>query len=631
MAKISVLTAVFNAEKTLAVSIDSILAQSNQDFEFIIVDDGSKDSSSEVISTFKDARIIYLRNERNLGLSASLNRALNSAKGDYIARHDADDVSSPERLKLQSQFLDVNVEVGVVGAQMDVMDRYNHLIAQYPLPISHGLLAWLLFFDRSFAHPTVMMRKELLERVGGYDESLRVSQDHELWTRLVQLTRFANLPDTLVHYRSDFDGAGFLKTQQQFSNRMRSRQKLATELLGTKISSTQMRWMDTSQKDPCLLSLNQKQTVVNLILGLFEAYKNTGILRPEDESNVYPDFLMRLLQVGKCNDGTQTLHPAKPMTGIRWALRHPGKATQKLLKVGEYSPIKRSVKKTVKQIMEDGLSVIVLAHERENSLEKLLQSLLEQHSSRSPLELILFNNSAEVHLSSIGSGSLPKLIHQFSNCRIINSSYNWGTSARYAIATLASNENVLLLDDDLYLRDKHFVSEMAEAFHSLEPFDILSCWNELWIEWDEKTLKTVSLDFLTPGINEITLTDTVGPGIAMFNRRVLLETRVMDMAMQRNQSDAIVSDMGFPLTAALVHGSRCHYFPAWGKLAFHDQAYQGAIYQIPDRHRDLLALFKRLYKSGYGPVLSNIQKLPSADSERVRWAAETLVSKTYYW
>jgi glycosyltransferase involved in cell wall biosynthesis len=630
MAKVSVLTAVFNAEKNLAVSIDSILAQSYQDFEFIIIDDGSKDSSSEVISTFKDARIIYLRNERNLGLSASLNRALNSAKGDYIARHDADDVSSPERLKLQAQFLDVNVEVGVVGAQMDVMDRYDHLVAQYPLPTSHGLLAWLLFFDRSLAHPTVMMRKELLERVGGYDESLRVSQDHELWTRLVRLTRFANLSESLVHYRSDVDGRGFLKAQQQFGNRMRARQKLATELLGTEISTTQMRWMDASQKDPCLLSLDQKQTVANLILGLFEAYKNTGILRPEDESNVYPDFLMRLLQVGKCGEGAQ-FSPARTTTGIRWALRHPDKATQKLLKVGEYSPVNRSVGKIVKQTMVDGLSVIVLAHERERSLEKLLQSLLEQHSYRSPLELILFNNSAEAHLSSIGSGSLPKLIRQFSNCRIINSSYNWGTSARYAIATLASNENILLLDDDLYLRDKYFVSEMAEAFHSLGPLDILSCWNELWIEWDEKTLKTVSLDFLTPGINEITLADTAGPGIAMLNRRVLLEPRVMDMAMQRNRSDAIVSDMGFPLTAALVHGSRCHYFPAWGKLSFHDQAHQGAIYQIPDRHRDLVALFKRLYKSGYKPVLSKVHELSSVEAERVRWAAETLPSKMYYW
>lgn len=629
MAKVSVLTALFNAEKTLAASIDSILAQSYQDFELIIIDDCSKDSSSQVISTFKDPRIVYFRNERNMGLSASLNRALKNARGDYIARHDADDISLPERLKLQVQSLDANVEVGVIGAQMDVMDQYNRLIAQYPLPTSHGLLAWLLFFDRSFAHPTVMMRKELLERVDGYDESLRVSQDHELWTRLVRITRFANLPDSLVHYRSDVDGKSFLKAQQQYSNRMRSRQKLAAELLGTEISSTQMRWMDISQKDPCLLSLNQRQTVAGLILDLFEAYKNTGILRPEDQGEVYYDFLMRLLRVGKC--GEETKSPGGLATSFRWALSHPDKAVKKLLKVAEYSPRKSSPKKPTKLATKGGLSVIVLTHEREKSLEKLIQSLLEQHLNGLPFELIVFNNSAKVQLSSTGPRSVSRLIRQFSSSRIINSSYNWGTSARYAVATLATNERILFLDDDLFLRDKYFIAEMVETFHSLGPLDILSCWNELWIEWNEEMLKTVSLDFLTPTVNEVILSDTVGPGVAMLNRRLLLEPRVMDTAMQRNQSDPIVSDMGFPLTASLVHGSRCYYFPAWGKLAFHDQAHQGAIYQIPDRHRDLMMLFKRQYKAGYAPVWSKIHELPSAEAERVRWAAETLPSKTYYW
>jgi len=631
MTKISVLTAVYNSEETLESSIDSVLAQSNEDFELIIVDDGSIDSSVEIISRFKDPRIVFLNNERNLGLSFSLNRALKFAKGNYIARHDADDLSSAERFDLQVKFLDANKEVGVVGGQMDVVDESAHLIDQYSLPISHGLLAWYLFFDRSFAHPTVMMRKELLERVGGYDESLRVSQDHELWTRLVRFTRFANLPNVLARYRSSTERTGFLKVRQQFGNRMRSRQKLAMEILETEIPAVQMRWMDASQKEPCLLSPNQKQIVAHLILRLYEAYKRTGILRLEDEGDVYPDFLKRLLHVGKCDERPDISRPARPATGIRWAIRHPSKAAQKMLRVGEYAPKKRSSKTVIKQNMEDGLSVIVLTHERQKSLEKLLQSLLEQHRYRLPLELILFNNSGEIQLSSLGSGTLQKTIGQFSNCKIINSSYNWGTSARYAIANLATNETILFLDDDLYLRDKFLVSEMVEAFHSLAPLDILSCWNELWVEWDEKMLKTVSLDFQTPGINELILTDTIGPGIAMLNRRVLLEHQVMDIAMQRNQSNAIVSDMGFPLMASLVHGSHCYYFPAWDKLAFHEQAHQGAIYQVLGRHRDLLALFKRLYKSGYKPVFSKVHELSSSEAERVRWAAETLPSKEYFW
>jgi hypothetical protein len=273
----------------------------------------------------------------------------------------------------------------------------------------------------------------------------------------------------------------------------------------------------------------------------------------------------------------------------------------------------------------------VLTHEREKSLEILLLSLIDQQNHKSPLELILFNNSPELQLSNSGNGALSKLLRQFPNSKIINSKHNWGTSARYAMATLATNETILFLDDDLYLRDRNFVTEMSEVFHSLPPLDILSCWNELWVEWGDKELKTVSLDFLTPGVNETILTDTIGPGITILNRRLLLDHQVLDMAMQRNQNEAIVSDMGFPLMASLVHGSRCHYFPAWNKIGFHSQAHKGAIYQVPGRHRDLLALFKRLYQSGYKPVLSRIRELSEPEAERVTWAAETLPAKVYSW
>jgi len=633
MPKVSVITSVYNAEKTLRGSVQSILGQSFTDFEFIIVDDGSTDTSAAILEQIKDPRISHFKNDRNLGLSASLNRALQLAKGDYIARHDADDISIPERLKLQVRFLDANPEIGVLGGQMEIMDETGRRLEAYSLPTSHGLLAWRLFFDRSFAHPTIMMHKGSLKKAGGYDEHLRYSQDHELWTRLVRFTRFANLPDVLVRYQSTAESSGFLKVQAQFTNRMHARHKLAKELLRREVPISHIRWMDTSQKKYCSLSEIQKQTVIDLILHLYDAYKQMNIFRSEDVDDVYSDFVRRLLAVGNCTERALQAGSGNQLAGIAWAIQNPFKATQKLLGVN------RAASKTAEKLIiknarttpaANGLTVVVLTHEREKSLKRLLQSLAKQQFRHGPLELIIFNNSPAIQLS-FSKGSLAGFVGQFSDCKVINSAHNWGTSARYGMATMANNESILMLDDDIYLRDTYFLSEMFEAFRSLGNLDMLSSWNELWIDWDEKSLETVSLDFLTPGINEVIPTDTIGPGIVMLNRQVILDSRVMDVAMQRNQQQPIVSDMGFPLMASMVHGSRCHYFPAWGKLSFHDQAQKGAIYQIPGRHRDLLTLFKGLYKSGYTPIMSNLDKLSPIEAERVQWAAETLPASSYSW
>ena len=477
------------------------------------------------------------------------------------------------------------------------------------------------------------MRTKLLDQVGGYDENLRFSQDHELWTRLVRLTRFANLAEVLVSYHSAGNGPGFLKVQEQFTNRMHSRQQLAMHLLEREIPVSHIRWMDSSQKKPCSLSENQKQTVVDLILHLYDSYKRMNFFRPEEEDDVYPDFLGRLLAVGTCNESFLPAGSRNRLEGIAWAIQNPIKASRKLLGINRSTskvPEKSITEGGRKTQAANGLTVVVLTHEREKSLEKLLQSLAEQQFRHSSMELIIFNNSPTTQLS-FSQGFLGKFIDQFSDCKVLNSTYNWGTSARYGIATLAGNEAILMLDDDIYLRDALFISEMFEAFRSLGPLDMLSCWNDLWIDWDENNLKTVSLDFLTPGIPEMIPTDTIGPGIAMLNRQAILNPRVMDVAMQRNQKQPIVSDMGFPLMASMVHGSRCHYFPAWGKLSFHNQAQKGAIYQIPGRHRDLLTLYKGLYKSGYMPVMSNLDKLSPIEAERVQWAAETLPATSYSW
>jgi len=200
--RISVVMAVFNGERFLRESIDSILAQSFADFEFLIVDDGSTDGTREIITSYEDARIRLVVNEQNLGLTPSLNRGLQLAGGDFIARQDADDISEPERFEKQIAFLDANPDVALLGAQYRYMDETGASWDTEPLPCSHHELSWALLFGTPFIHSAVMLRRQqALDSVGKYDESTSHAQDYEYWNRIAATHRVANLERCLVRYR----------------------------------------------------------------------------------------------------------------------------------------------------------------------------------------------------------------------------------------------------------------------------------------------------------------------------------------------------------------------------------------------------------------------------------------------
>jgi glycosyltransferase involved in cell wall biosynthesis len=204
---VSVVTAVYNGARFLRESIDSILAQTCDDFEFIIVDDGSTDDTRAVLDCYTDARIVRLRNERNIGLTRSLNRGLALARGSFVARHDADDVGRRHRLEAQLQFFEGHRDVGLLGAAYDVIDAMCHHVASYTPPQCDTAIRWQQLFHNAFCHSTVMFRRDLLtEDVPGYDERIRCAQDYALWSHLLQYTRGANLAESLVCYRTH-DGA----------------------------------------------------------------------------------------------------------------------------------------------------------------------------------------------------------------------------------------------------------------------------------------------------------------------------------------------------------------------------------------------------------------------------------------
>lgn len=196
--------AVYNAEKYIKESVDSILSQTYTNFEFIIIDDCSTDSSNNLLNdlALQDNRIKIIANEENLGLTKNLNKACKIARGEYIARMDADDISFPDRFEKQVMFLDNNPEIDIVGSFSNDINEEGTIIGSRSVPISHTEIVSILPKLNPMSHPTVMFRKTRLEQIGFYNENFRTSQDYELWFRAVgNGLKLANIPEVLFSYR----------------------------------------------------------------------------------------------------------------------------------------------------------------------------------------------------------------------------------------------------------------------------------------------------------------------------------------------------------------------------------------------------------------------------------------------
>lgn len=215
---ITVLISVYNGEKYLCEAIDSILNQTFKDFEFLIINDVSTDNSKKIILSYDDKRIRYFENKKNLGLTKSLNNGLKIAKGEYIARQDADDVSAPERLEKQLRFLDSYSDYAVVGSFTKIIDEKSKVIYRLKRPIYFPEIKRALMIDNCITHGSVMIRKKCLLEIGFYDEDMNRSQDYELWLRLSEQYKLANLPKYLYSWRQHEESieAKFLSEQKMF-------------------------------------------------------------------------------------------------------------------------------------------------------------------------------------------------------------------------------------------------------------------------------------------------------------------------------------------------------------------------------------------------------------------------------
>lgn len=189
--------AVHNGMPHVQDAVESILAQTLAEWRFVIVDDGSTDDTHEYLATLADPRITVLR-QANAGLAGALNRGLELCNADFVARMDADDISAPERLEAQVNFLDNNPSVGLVGSQVAWMGAARHG-RSLQLPVDNdSIVSALNRGQHALCHSSLLMRTEHLRSIGGYWES-GIAEDWDMYLRMAEVTQLANV-DRLIHF-----------------------------------------------------------------------------------------------------------------------------------------------------------------------------------------------------------------------------------------------------------------------------------------------------------------------------------------------------------------------------------------------------------------------------------------------
>lgn len=194
---LTVLMPVYNAEKYLKEAIESILNQTFRDFELLIIDDGSQDSSVQIIQSFSDKRIRLVTNEKNLGISATLNKGIELSATELIARMDADDISYPDRLKLQYEYFQQHPETALLSTSVHVVSDKKAILEIFE--VDKNYIYYNINFICPIYHPTVMYRRSVIMESGGY--TVPYSEDYDLWWRLSHKYKIDHLEAILLDYR----------------------------------------------------------------------------------------------------------------------------------------------------------------------------------------------------------------------------------------------------------------------------------------------------------------------------------------------------------------------------------------------------------------------------------------------
>jgi len=216
-ALVSIVLPVYNGEKYLAESLDSILAQTYRNWELVIINDGSTDSTENLILKYQDKRIKYFPNDVNKGIIFSLNRGLRESNGIYIARIDADDIALPYRLEKQVRFLSENPDYDLCGSYFQTIDSNGRLLKNVTFPANNRDAQSYLLLHNCFCHSAIMMRTGIAKDLK-YDENFQVCEDYDLWYRISRTGKILNLPEFTTLYRVHDNNMSTRKSEIMFAH-----------------------------------------------------------------------------------------------------------------------------------------------------------------------------------------------------------------------------------------------------------------------------------------------------------------------------------------------------------------------------------------------------------------------------
>lgn len=289
--RVSVIMPAFNAELYIEETINSILTQTFHDFEFLIYDDCSSDRTYEIIKSFSDRRIRLFRNEFNIGYVKTLNKLIELASGEYIARQDNDDISLSTRLQEQISFLDENPKVGLCGSNVEVFGKMNIISS---MPLSDEEIRAYMIINNPICHPTVMFRKSIFEEFGisDYDESLCPAEDYNMWFEISKNTRLANLSNVLLKYRWHNENVSQLKKNIQLKMVSRIKAKILFHTLSYEISNEELTLFNSLETSE-VLSIDELYVLENFFLKLI--FLNQSVLYYDDYTlrSIFFNFWIR--------------------------------------------------------------------------------------------------------------------------------------------------------------------------------------------------------------------------------------------------------------------------------------------------------------------------------------------------
>ena len=292
--RVSVVMAVHDAGPFVGAAVESVLGQSFGDLELLVVDDASTDDSAAVLDRVRDPRLVRLSNGTHVGAAAARNRALAVARGEYVAVHDADDLSRPERLATQVAFLERHGLVAACGTHFDRIDAAGRRIREeIPYPCSDALVAWwLLLFANPIAHSSAMFRRDVLWRTGPYDPALEAAHDREFLSRVFRAGRIAVLPEDLVTYRVHDASLGARHRPVQRANSLRVRRDLLRWFLGDGAPvEAVLHWYDAP------IPPDHVEPLVDLFLRTYTEIVRRFEPSPEELSELRSDLEARLASV----------------------------------------------------------------------------------------------------------------------------------------------------------------------------------------------------------------------------------------------------------------------------------------------------------------------------------------------